>query len=277
MKSTSLIFLLVVSNILVFNSVVQGLSKSESVYFFDVGQGDGSLIRSEGIDILIDAGPGKKILSELEKALLNTDKYIDIVIISHPHADHYGGLDYILSDYEVGAIIFNGSESTKGFNAILDKARLKGIPIIKAFAGSSIKSRDLSLQVVYPPQGTDEELLSENDGSLVIFTALRALNGIFPGDIARKSEPVVSAVDFPKIDFLKVPHHGSNTSSSQTFLSAIYPAIAVLSVGKNSYGLPSEQALSRFDFLHIPIFRTDEEKGIIIEKEKETLKIKSLE
>ena len=277
MKPGLLIFLLAVSNALVWSSL-SGRSETEaSVFFLDVGQGDSALLAVNGLDILVDAGPGKNVLYELEKVLPKTDKYIDLAVVSHPHADHYGGLEYVLSDYEVGAVVWNGAESAGGFNKILDIARERGIPAVNLSAGDSISSDDLDIKIVYPPEGTDEEILSGNDGSLVMFSAMGNLSGIFTGDIARKAEPLVSAVDFPDVDFLKIPHHGSNASSSSSLIMAANPLVAVMSVGKNSYGLPDEEVFQRFSLAGIPVFRTDEENGIRLLKEDGNLKVLSLE
>ena len=277
MKSGSLIFLLVVSNFLVFSSFLGERPSGPSVYFFDVGQGDSALIRANGMDILVDAGPGKNVLYGLERALPKMDKYIDLVVVSHPHADHYGGLGHILSGYEVGAVAWNGSGSSEELSAIIGKAEEKGIPVIRFFAGSSIRSEGLNIEIVYPPRGTEEKILAGNDGSLVLFAELGEMGGLFAGDIARKAEPLVSAVKFPKLDFLKIPHHGSDSSSSYALISAANPSVAVLSVGKNSYGLPDGAVLERFSSFGIPVFRTDKEKGIKIGNDGGELIIKSLE
>ncbi|MFA5052572.1 MAG: MBL fold metallo-hydrolase [Parcubacteria group bacterium] len=276
MKSGLLIFLLVISNIFVFREAVKNQNEI-SVSFLDVGQGDSSLIRSEGIDLLIDTGPRKNVLYELTHVIPKTDRYIDLIVISHPHADHFGGLEYVLSDYDVGAIITSGSETEKEFNAVLNKARDKNIPVINFFAGSSVKTKLLELEIVYPPKGTPEEKLKDNDGSLVIFASIGELNGLFPGDITRKSEAVISAINFPETDFLKVPHHGSATSSSDGFLSAINPLVAVISVGQNSYGLPKEETIKKFTDRGIPVFRTDDTGGVKIEKNRGKLRVKSID
>jgi competence protein ComEC len=277
MKSVLLIFLLVVSNILVFSSLRKEVKGVDSIYFFNVGQGDSELIRSGSVKLMIDTGPSKSIISSLEKILPRSDKYIDVLIISHPHADHYAGMDYLLENYEIGAVIWNGAESVKDFNSVLEKIKLKDIPTVKAFAGTAITSTNFDMRVIYPPRYTEEDILADNDGSLVMFAEVNGLAGLFTGDIAREAEAIISAVNFPEIDFLKVPHHGSNVSSSHAFLRAVNPAVAVLSVGKNNYGLPSEGALDRFNLLDIPVFRTDEVGGLLVRKEGETLKLESLE
>jgi len=278
MQSGLLIFLLAVSNITVFVSIAGGFFQQNSVAFLDVGQGDSSLIRAYGADILIDIGPDKSVMRGLERLLPRTDKYIDIIIISHPHLDHYGGLEHILSAYDVGAIIWNGAESVERLNALLEKAKTLDIPVIRLFAGSVIRSTGFNMRIVYPTRQAGEKLLAENDGSLVIFTETTGLTGLFTGDIGTQPEALISAIPFPEIDFLKISHHGSNTSSSYEFLTAINPRIATLSVGqRNRYGLPNREVLNRFSALGIPIFRTDEKGNIVLTIANNKLRVQSIE
>ncbi len=276
MKSGLLIFLLLTSNALIF-SFVYSLAPSYSFDFLDVGQGDGNLIQASGVEILIDIGPGQRILSALENSLRRRDKYIDLIIISHPHLDHYGGLEYILDNYEIGAIAWNGSSSVKRLNALFEIARKRDIPIINLFAGSRIRTTGLNMQIIYPPYGAEESLLAENDGSLVALANINGLSGVFTGDIGVKTESLISAIDFPAIDVLKIPHHGSRTSSSRALLSAINPLVATLSVGRNNYGLPDEDVLARYAEFDIPVFRTDKHGNIRITENNNKLRIKSLE
>jgi len=278
MKPGLLIFLLAVSNVLVWSPFAGKSRIGSSVSFFDVGQGDSALIRAHGVDILVDSGSGKGVLYGLQKSLPKTDKRIDLVVVSHPHADHYGGLEYVLSDYEVGALVWNGARSSDGLNKILEMARKEGVPTVDLFSGSSIGSKTLGIKVVYPPRGTDEEILAGNDGSLVMFAELgEELSGLFTGDIARGAEPTVSAIRFPKIDFLKVAHHGSNASSSYSFIAAAKPSVAFLSVGKNNYGLPDGEVIGRFATLNVPLFRTDENGGMRLTRTGGKLRVESLE
>jgi len=275
MKSGLLIFLLIISNALVFSSVYN-LSPSVSIDFLDVGQGDGNLIRANDTRILIDVGPGRNILSALDSAMPRGDKYIDLIIISHPHLDHYGGLEYILKNYEVGAIAWNGSNSVNRLNAFFEIARERNIPVINLFAGSVVRQDKLNMRVVYPPYGAAESLLAENDGSLVIFADVFGLSSFFTGDIGVRTESIISAIDFPDIDILKIPHHGSRTSSSRALLSATNPLVAVLSVGRNSYGLPDEDVLARYVEFNIPVFRTDKSGSVRITEKNNKLRVQSL-
>ena len=278
MQSGLLIFLLAVSNITVFNAVAGGFFQQNSVAFLDVGQGDSSLVRAYGADILIDVGPDKGVIRGLERLLPRTDKYIDLIIISHPHLDHYGGLEHILSAYDVAAIAWNGADSVKRLNALLEKARILDIPVVRLFTGSMIRSSGFNMLIVYPRRQAEEKLLAENDGSLVMLTETAGLTGLFTGDIGTQPEALISAIPFPEIDFLKISHHGSNTSSSYEFLVAVNPQIATLSVGRrNRYGLPNREVLNRFSDLGIPVFRIDEKGNIVLTIANNKLRVHSIE
>lgn len=277
MKFLLLIFLLAASNILIYSSFIKITALSPSISFFDVGQGDSSLIQINGIDILIDAGRGRRVIYEIEKVLSKQDKYIDIALITHPHKDHYEGLNYILDFYEIGIIIWNGAEPDDELKKIFDKARQKEISIINLFAGSTISSNDLQMKIIHPQKETSDSLLQENDGSLVIFASLGEITGLFTGDITHRTESILATIDFPKTDVLKIAHHGSRTSSSYNLISSLMPTLAVLPVGHNNYGLPDEDVLERFNALNIPVFRTDKEGGVRITKDNNKIQVRSLE
>jgi competence protein ComEC len=276
MKLGSLIFFLLAADIAIFSMFLSG-ENGASITFFDVGQGDGCLITADEVDIMIDAGPGKDILYELEERMGMFDDYIDIVVISHPHADHYGGLEYVLREYGVGMVIHNGAVSDERFEEIISLAEDKGVPIFHMSGGMGIKGTGFSIDALYPPLGASQERLSGNDGSLVLLTDISGLRGLLTGDIGYSVESLISAIDLPVMDFLKVPHHGSASSSSSSFISSVSPLVAVLSVGRNSYGLPREEIIERFSVAGISLYRTDKLGSINVEKKDGKLMIRSID
>lgn len=268
MKLRLLIFLLALCDALIFFPLL-AVNRKPAVFFMDVGQGDSFLVSSGGggVDILIDTGPGKSVLYELEKILGRRDRYIDAIVLTHPHSDHFGGLEYVFSRYDAGIFLWSGAASSDaGFAKALSLAERKRVPFEKLAAGDKLKSKGIYMTAVYSPPEFPEKDFLENDGSIVLYADVSGLKGIFPGDVGLRPESRISSAGFPSVDFLKVGHHGSASSSSYGFLKAVNPSVAVLSVGKNSYGLPKKEVLDRFASLGIPVYRTDELGALKIEK-----------
>ncbi len=225
------------------------------IYFLDVGQGDSELVRTNGVDILIDGGPPNgRALAELAGALPRGDRYIDLVILSHPQLDHFGGLIEVLERYKVGAFIWNGAAAESEAFADLKNTLLKnGIPEIILGAGDRIRMNGSEFVVVSP----DSELLKVkdvNDTSIVLELKSGKSRTLFTGDAGAA---VLDKLRIGDIDILKVAHHGSRFSSSAEFLAAVKPEAAVIEVGKNSYGHPTFEALEALANAGAQIFRTD--------------------
>lgn len=225
------------------------------VDFLNVGQGDAAFIETpQGHQILIDGGPDSTVLEKLDKLLPFWDREIDAVILTHPELDHMQGLVEVLQRYGVGYILWNGAErETLGFKKwanLLDKAK-----VIVAKAGVKIKAGSAKIDILHPSGS-----LPGNDGSIVLMLNYGKNSFLFTGDISNKAENQL--VGSPtshtlKADVLKVAHHGSKYSSSENFLAAASPKYAVISVGKNSYGHPTQEVLQRLKKYDIKILRTD--------------------
>jgi beta-lactamase superfamily II metal-dependent hydrolase len=233
----------------------------EGFYFLDVGQGDSELIITQnGGKILTDAGQGSRVVGALGKILGPTEKYIDLVIISHPQLDHYGGMRYVLDSYDVGAVLTNGREpqviSAEWAN-VIQKLNEKNIPMITLEKGDSITLGEDGVKILSP----DKALLlgkDENEATLVARATVGGVSALFTGDIGKKTEVKLSLPGNElHSDILKVAHHGSKYSVSAQFLAAVSPILAVIEVGKNSYGHPSKEALNALDERDIPVLRTD--------------------
>lgn len=250
-----------------------------SVVFLDVGQGDAILLKTPiGYNILIDGGPDDTLLSELSKALSWRDRRIDLMILTHPHADHVGGLDYVLDRYDVGKILYNGVQHNSPlYESWLEKIEQKEIPLYVAQKGMILQiDEGCTAEIIYAlDEFSSDKKLNLNNTSLVI--KLRYGNNIFlfTGDIEFEieSELVNSGIDL-SADVLKVSHHGSHTSSAFDFLQKISPEIAIIQAGaENKFGHPSRMILSRLEKLNIKTFRTDIAGSIEIVSDGENLKI----
>ncbi len=240
-----------------------GPNKNPEIYFLDVGQGDSELAVLPGnVKVLIDAGPNNKIISELSSVFSPCDRYIDLVILSHPQLDHFGGLIDVMKRYQVGAFVFSGKQGeTAAFGELEKTIKENKIPVVVLGEGDKIKYRNDVFDVLSPP----ENLLSSaelNDTTLVMRLLSQGVKVLFTGDIDSKIEESLARKYDLDVDVLKVSHHGSRLSSSEEFLKAVSPKISVIEVGKNSYGHPTKQALSNLTSVGSQIFRTDKD-GIV--------------
>ena len=244
----------------------EGAKKEMAVHFLDVGQGDSILIKSDNVVILIDGGPrsaGQKVVSYLKKAGISS---IDLIISTHPHEDHIGGLCSVLQEFPVKEVIDPGIvHTTKTFEDYLDLIFSKNIKFTEGRAGMN---RDLGggvkLEILHPSSPSPAHL---NDASIVAKVTYNLVGFMFTGDAEEASEQQIllqSRVQ-PTSTVLKVGHHGSNSSTSAAFLQAVDPDIAVIMVGKgNTYGHPHEETLQKLSAAGVDIYRTDISGDIVI-------------
>lgn len=257
--------LMVVLDILVWLAILGWSKPAEAEYdFLDVGQGDSELVRfAGGAKVLIDGGPANGGAEEsLSRLLPMADRYLDLVIISHPQLDHFGGLIELLKHYRVGAILTSGLGADNVYWQELEKViRERQIPQFIIAGGDRIKYQADTVAILSPAPNESEKDL--NDMSLVELVSNRGVRGIFGADMTAKKEKELARRFNVKADILKVSHHGSKYSSDPDFLKAVSPAFAVIEVGQgNNYGHPTKEALGRLAGAGAKIYRTDK-NGII--------------
>ncbi len=235
-------------------------------WFLDVGQGDSELMllpKSSGgyVSVLIDAGPDNKVAYSLEKAF--KDKYIDMLVLTHPHIDHYGGMTDIISRYCVGIIVLPaGSSDTASYKELLSAIKNKGIKNVVLSEGDSISYSGSKFSVLWPPKATDVAKASKlpNDFSLTMFANIGGMKVMLPADIGIKQEKEIAQKNDISADILKVAHHGSKGSSSMEFISEVSPKFSFIEVGdKNTYGFPKPETLSSLANIKSAVFRTDKD------------------
>ena len=272
-----ILIVLVALDILVFwqIGVLNATNQDLRIYFLDVGQGDSELvILPGGVKILIDGGlPNGKVLSELAKILPPTDRYIDLVVLSHPQLDHFGGLIEVLKRYRVGAFIHNGRSGTaKAFLDLEKVLQENNIRVVTLSGGEKIRYQKSVFNILSPISKLlfTKEL---NDTTLVMELDSKNIKTLFTGDISQKIERRLLNGFITEIDVLKVAHHGSKYSSSANFLSAINPALAIIEVGRNSYGHPTQETLNRLNRIGVKVYRTDEDGTIELVADGESLKV----
>jgi competence protein ComEC len=219
--------------------------------FFDVGQGDGIFVETgDGKQMLVDGGPSNVILEKLGKEMGFYDRYIDLVILTHPEYDHINGLIEVIKRYNIGAIITTGVvRDTNQYKEWIKIIEQKNIPIYIAQLGGQIDfGNNIKMDILYPFENlVGQEVSNTNNSSIVGKLVYKDFEVLLTGDIEKSVERklVNSGIDL-KADVLKVPHHGSKTSSTEEFLQAVNSVINIIQAGKdNKYGHPHQEVLER--------------------------------
>lgn len=262
---------LLVAAFFVWYAVFAETREGLEVYFFDVGQGDSIFIEADnGRQVLIDGGPTENVLSDLGAALPFYDRYIDVIILTHPHRDHLDGLVEVLKRYRVGMVIEAGVEhpeaSYQEWHQLLEQ---RNIPIKQAYAGQKLHI-DIGavITILAPFENYNDAQLKNVHASTVVSRLDYGEHSILlTGDMEALLERklVFLSPQLLDADILKVGHHGSKTSTSEEFLQAVSPQTAIISSGKdNRYGHPNPDVLNRLQSLGIKIHRTDLEGTILL-------------
>lgn len=229
---------------------------SDRVYFLDVGQGDSELIAVKGARFLLDGGPDRSVVRELDRILGPARRYVDFLILTHPNADHLSGLREVLKSYEVGAFIYaRNQRNDRALKTFLEELNQKEIPVIGLGEDDKIYFADAEMDILSPEAG--ESFEDTNDASLVIILKTSFGRTLFAADISALAEEKIAAGHDIRAEMLKVGHHGSNRSSTREFLEAVRPAAAIIEVGKNSYGHPGAEAQRRLEAAGAKVYRTD--------------------
>ncbi len=214
----------------------------------DVGQGDAVVVESQGHTYLFDVGPEGQVPLQYLSAY---GRAVDAVFLSHPHDDHVGGLDALIGIVPIGRVYIpeNGLNTADPLSgSALKKAREIGIPIIELSQGDALElPGDIRLDVLWPRRWE-----GENGDSMVTALRYSDYTFLFTGDIGMNEE---IQIDWPRVDVLKMAHHGSKYSTGNMFLARARPEALLIGVGYNTYGHPSPDALNRAAGRRI--FRTD--------------------
>ncbi|MCW3490225.1 MBL fold metallo-hydrolase [Dethiobacter alkaliphilus] len=241
------------------------------VHFIDVGQGDAIYIETPSKKILIDGGDrGNTVFDYLKELGV---KSLDLVIGTHPHADHIGGLINVFQSIPVREVIDPAFiHTTKTFEDYLTLIDEKKIKFTVGRAGMVRDFGDgVSMSIVHP---SSVDRMSANDASIVVRMTFGQISFMFTGDVERIGEEQIlrSGYDL-KSTVLKVGHHGSNTSTTASFLEVVSPQVAVIMVGDNKYGHPHQEVLDRLSNAKVDIYRTDVHGIIVITTNGQTFEI----
>ncbi len=231
--------------------------------FFSVGQGDAAMIEFQNRRVLIDAGPEAAKLDRL--LLRNGIRHIDALVVTHGHEDHMGGTVSLLRHLKIGSVIIGTEERNNPlFLDMMEAARKRDVPVRIVRQGDTLYlDSQRSLEVLYPFENNEQE--DPNAHSLVLLYREGAFKTLFTGDLGKTGEnALMDRGLLPDIDLLKVPHHGSLTSNSQAWMEKISPETAVISVGRNLYGLPNRVIMDGYEKSGTVLFRTDDDGAVRI-------------
>ncbi len=227
--------------------------------FCDVGQGDAILIYQGSNQILVDGGPNQSVLNCLANQMPFWDREIEMVIATHPEADHITGLIDVIERYNVKQFVVSSiGKDSAAFKEFQKAVLEENSEIYFPQAGDKIKLKSLTLSILWPQ--SQEKVLGStttekeiNDTSIVFLLSYGNFDALLTGDVSTKVE---SQLDLSDVEVLKVAHHGSKYSTSEEFLKQIQPELVVISVGKNPFGHPTEEVIERLG--NKEILRTDE-------------------
>lgn len=268
--------------VLIWLAVWQAPEAKLSLIACDVGQGDAILAVYGETQILIDGGPNKKVLDCLGRHIPFYDRKIELVILTHPESDHFGGLIDVFKTYDVEIFLANNLDSgSRGYEVLKKAVGGSGARVVNPEKIKSVRFGLIHLDIIHPseefllanasPQtgetinkvlGAFTSKKSPNDFSIVAILSFGEFDALLTGDIG----PVISDTLAEKLavnakrewEYIKVPHHGSKNGLTERLLTAVRPEIAVISVGKNnSYGHPHGEVIKLLRDRGIRIFRTD--------------------
>jgi len=235
------------------------------VHFIDVGQGDSILIQSpNGKNMLVDGGTkgeGAKVVSFLKSKGVST---LDVVVATHPDADHIGGLISVLNNFKVGQFIDSGKVHTsQTYFEMLQLIDDKNIPFKVAKTGDKIALDSLITTTVLH---ADENASSTNGASIATRILYGSVSFLLTGDAEATAEnKMLSKYGNLKSTYLKAGHHGSNSSSTATFINSVKPAGAIFSYGEgNQYGHPHAEVVSRLNAVGSKIYSTAQSGDITV-------------
>jgi competence protein ComEC len=232
------------------------------VYYFDIGQGDAALVRTpENSYILIDGGPSQEILQRLGEVMPFYERTIDVVVLSHPHADHVDGLIDVLRRYDVRAVYFTGIQyNNPGYDLFIELIAQEGADIYFVRRGEDLRFGNVVIDTLYPFGNIQGREFSNINNSSIVFRMIYGGTVFYFGgdaEVEVEEELIKSRLDL-NADVFKASHHGSRTANSAGLLTLMDPAFSVISCGEgNKFGHPHQETINALLKRDVRIFRTD--------------------
>ncbi len=268
--------LLIPVGIIWWQILVNGPPAQFTAHFLDVGQGDAAAIRSPtGATILVDGGPDRHVTKNLLAS--RGIRRIDLLVLSHPHADHINGLVELVEGGNVGLVLMGkSSDSSPEYSEFRAAVSDRAIPKITAKEGMKLQvGPDLLACVLSDSHMSKDSDL--NNESLVLKIEYGDLSLLFAGDVEEEGElDLLGLRQDLRSSILKVPHHGSDRSADRTFLKSVKPKAAIISAGKdNRFGHPSRAAIRNLKSLGTEIYRTDQDGNVTITSDGKSFAVKT--
>lgn len=246
------------------------------LHFIDVGQGDSTfIITPDGYSMLIDAGDNTKgdtVVNYIKS--MGIDK-IDVLIGTHPDADHIGGLDDVINSFEIGDFYMpKKMHTTKTFEDVITAAKDKGLKIKSAVSDKEISFDPKTKAIFLSPE--DRKYSDNNAYSAVVKLSYGKNTFLLTGDAEKENEADMldKYGEALNCDVIKLAHHGSSTSNTEQFLDQVSPDVAIISCGyKNKYSHPHKEILTYLKEKDIPVYRTDEQGDIVVYSDGESLQV----
>ena len=237
------------------------------IHYIDVGQGDSAIIEQNGHYMLIDAGTNEcenDLISYIDS--LNITKF-DYIVATHAHEDHIGSMDAVINSYDVDKVLFpKHTATTKTFEDFVMAVKNKGLKLYAPSINEEFQFQNSRFVVLAPNSSKYEDT---NNYSIVLKVIYGDTSYLFTGDAESLSEQEMlnNNIDV-SADVLKVGHHGSNSSTTKSFLNAVNPKYAVISVGiDNDYNHPKQTIMNRLKNNNVSVYRTDESGTIVLESD----------
>ena len=274
MISSILTVVLISSSMFTTNAAT--VDQSLEVHHINVGQGESIYIEfPDGTDVLIDAGKsnyGKIVVDYLNSQEKSME--VDYLIATHPDADHVGGMQDVFESMKVKNFIYpiDAPHDTKTWQNVLSLAKAERCTIKDSTPGTTFNLGGATMKFIQ----SSKDFSDNNDDSIVTYLDYKDAEFLFTGDIEATAEKdMVSNGLVPNVDFMTVPHHGSKGSSTTEFVTKADPEYAIVSVGQNSYGHPTADALNKYSNIGAKIYRTDQVGNVVIKTDGNTATINS--
>ena len=273
LKQKIIIILLLTSLIYTLYQKLQDIynpSTTLQVHFIDVGQGDSTLIITpDKKTVLIDAGDEQHSSRTTGYIKSQGIDKLDLVIATHPDADHIGGMDKVIKNFDIGMFSMPlVSKDTKQYKEIKKELKNKKLKNKPLYTGDGLSiGKDVKLQILSPQK--NKTYSDTNEYSIVARLLYKEVSFLFMADATMENEiAIINDFDDIRADVLKLGHHGSSTSTSDYFLGKVNPSIGVISCGKNNkYGHPHKEVMNLLEKYNIIIFRTDKQGSIVLKSD----------